>query len=333
MGTYPYTFANLTTAQGAYLDANFTLIPFWGPVSTLASANTTDLGTAASACVSITGTTTISSFGSSASSANAPIYFVTFTGALTLTYNSVSMILPGAANITTAAGDSLLAEYLGAGNWKVLVYSAATGQPLVTGSAMLDAQFGSTQGMTLYRGASGWAALGPGTSGQFLKTQGAAANPIWATPAGGGNVTGPGSSTANHIAKFADASGTLLADGYAIASGATTVAALDKAGTFSAPQTPTAQALSDAATVTVAITQQLWTLTTGAARAMGAPSGGTTGTTYRLILTSQGFTPTWNTVYKFAGGTVPSSLTGTCVFDFYYDGTNYLCVGQNINIS
>lgn len=37
------------------------------------------------------------------------------------------------------------------------------------------------QGDVLYRNASGWVRLGAGTSGQFLQTQGAAANPQWAT--------------------------------------------------------------------------------------------------------------------------------------------------------
>lgn len=36
------------------------------------------------------------------------------------------------------------------------------------------------QGDIIYRGASGWTRLAPGTSGYFLKTQGAAANPAWA---------------------------------------------------------------------------------------------------------------------------------------------------------
>jgi hypothetical protein len=56
-------------------------------------------------------------------------------------------------------------------------------------SALLDYVFGSAQGDLLYRGASAWAALAPGTSGQFLKTQGSSANPQWATVgagAGGG---------------------------------------------------------------------------------------------------------------------------------------------------
>ncbi|MGN6102991.1 MAG: glycosyl hydrolase family 28-related protein, partial [Devosia sp.] len=57
-----------------------------------------------------------------------------------------------------------------------------------TVSSVLDF-IGSTQGDILYRNASGWAVLGPGTSGQFLKTQGAAANPTWATPLGAVAVT------------------------------------------------------------------------------------------------------------------------------------------------
>ena len=42
----------------------------------------------------------------------------------------------------------------------------------------------STQGDILYEGASGLARLGAGTSGQFLKTQGASNNPVWADTTG-----------------------------------------------------------------------------------------------------------------------------------------------------
>lgn len=49
-------------------------------------------------------------------------------------------------------------------------------------SAALDTVFGSAQGDILYRGVSGWVVLTPGTNGLFLKTQGAGANPLWATP-------------------------------------------------------------------------------------------------------------------------------------------------------
>jgi len=44
---------------------------------------------------------------------------------------------------------------------------------------------GSTRGSVLYRGASGWAALAPGTSGHFLKSNGAGADPSYAAAAGG----------------------------------------------------------------------------------------------------------------------------------------------------
>jgi hypothetical protein len=39
----------------------------------------------------------------------------------------------------------------------------------------------NTQGSILYRSASAWSALAPGTSGYFLKTNGAGANPTWAS--------------------------------------------------------------------------------------------------------------------------------------------------------
>lgn len=55
-------------------------------------------------------------------------------------------------------------------------------------TAVLDKLFGTTQGSVIYRGASSWAALTPGTSGNFLKTQGAAANPVWDSIPGGGDM-------------------------------------------------------------------------------------------------------------------------------------------------
>lgn len=53
-------------------------------------------------------------------------------------------------------------------------------------TAVLDHVFSSTRGSVLYRGASGWTALGPGTAGQVLQTGGAGADPSWAASGGGG---------------------------------------------------------------------------------------------------------------------------------------------------
>jgi hypothetical protein len=46
-------------------------------------------------------------------------------------------------------------------------------------SEILDFVGSAAQGDILYRGASGWERLGAGTSGRFLRTNGAAANPSW----------------------------------------------------------------------------------------------------------------------------------------------------------
>lgn len=56
-----------------------------------------------------------------------------------------------------------------------------------TSSDVLDG-IGSTRGSILYRGASGWAALTPGTSGYVLQSAGAGADPSWAAASGGGHT-------------------------------------------------------------------------------------------------------------------------------------------------
>jgi hypothetical protein len=50
----------------------------------------------------------------------------------------------------------------------------------VTLSELLDFVGSAAQGDILYRGSTGWTRLPAGTDGQFLKTQGTSANPIWA---------------------------------------------------------------------------------------------------------------------------------------------------------
>lgn len=119
LGSGNWKVLNYSPASGAPVSVT-------GAEATLASASTTDLGTAGSNLVAVSGTTNIASLGSSASIGN-PLYWVRFEGALTLTYNATSLILPGAANIATAAGDCMLAQYLGSGNWKVRDYIRAAG--------------------------------------------------------------------------------------------------------------------------------------------------------------------------------------------------------------
>lgn len=95
---------------------------------TIASASSVAIGAAVSNSVIITGTTTITSFDTVTAGVHR---YVEFSGILTLTHNGTSLILPGAANITTAAGDTAVFESLGSGNWRCMFYSRASGLPIV----------------------------------------------------------------------------------------------------------------------------------------------------------------------------------------------------------
>ncbi|MFA5941409.1 MAG: hypothetical protein WC809_18810 [Sinimarinibacterium sp.] len=111
-------------AGAAFTGGTLTSPLNYAPTDTIASATTTDIGAADSNYISITGTTTITGLGTIAAGA---LRFVTFAGALLLTHNATSLILPGGANITTAAGDSAAFVSLGSGNWRCLVYTKANG--------------------------------------------------------------------------------------------------------------------------------------------------------------------------------------------------------------
>jgi hypothetical protein len=93
----------------------------FGKVSFLVSNTVTDLGTAPTHIVSVSGATTITSFGSSAQT-DYPLYLVNFSGSLTLTYDATSLILPGSTSIVTQNRDWALVYYLGSGNWRVIAY-------------------------------------------------------------------------------------------------------------------------------------------------------------------------------------------------------------------
>ena len=95
--------------------------------SDIASATTTDIGAATGNFVHITGTTTITGFGTVAAGARR---LVVFDGALLLTHNATSLILPTGANITTAAGDTATCVSEGSGNWRVTSYQRKDGTAL-----------------------------------------------------------------------------------------------------------------------------------------------------------------------------------------------------------
>ncbi len=100
-----------------------------GTWTLVASAAAIDLGAQPSLNLIITGTTTINSFGTTATTHGA-VYRLRFAGVLTLTH-SASLILPTGANITTAAGDTAEVVWEGFGVWRVVDYQRADGTALV----------------------------------------------------------------------------------------------------------------------------------------------------------------------------------------------------------
>jgi len=109
----------------------------------ISSATTTDLYTSGGDYNHITGTTTITSFGT------APAGFektVVFDGALIITYNVTSMILPNALSILTAANDVAVFRSEGSGNWRLISYQInddtwITYSPTLTGFSVNPAGF------------------------------------------------------------------------------------------------------------------------------------------------------------------------------------------------
>lgn len=125
-----------------------------GTETAVSSATTTDLGAVASNKVSITGTVTITGFGTIATGTEKQ---GRFTGILTLTHNATSLILPGAANITTAAGDRFIAYSLGSGNWVVISYIKASGLPVIGSSTLTSTLVGYGDGSNLLTGEAAFA--------------------------------------------------------------------------------------------------------------------------------------------------------------------------------
>lgn len=101
----------------------------------IASASTTSIGAATGNTVHITGTTTITSFGTVAAGIERTLIF---DGILTLTHNATSLILPTGANIITAAGDTARMMSEGSGNWRCLAYNRKSGGALSAAATVYD---------------------------------------------------------------------------------------------------------------------------------------------------------------------------------------------------
>jgi sarcosine oxidase gamma subunit len=108
---------------------------------TIASASNLNLGTALSNQALITGTTTVTDFGTGQAGM---LRLIRFNNVLTLTHNATNLILPTAANIVTANGDRCLAVCTGSNNWIVYFYTRGTGQAFALFGAQASVAVGGT---------------------------------------------------------------------------------------------------------------------------------------------------------------------------------------------
>lgn len=108
----------------------------------VASATTCDIGGTAvqGAKVLISGTASITSLGTGTNK----FRLARFSGILTLTHNATSLILPGGANIATAAGDTAIFLSDSSGNWRCWAYQKANGKPLIIPVPVADGGTGDT---------------------------------------------------------------------------------------------------------------------------------------------------------------------------------------------
>lgn len=182
-----------------------------GQPANLASAATTDIGAQNTVLLNITGTTTITSFGTNY---NGPRY-LRFDGILTLTHNATTLILPGGVNITTAAGDSAIVVPNGtpANGWRVVGYQRGNGtlpfQNSVNTANIADAQITPAK---LSTGAPTWDAssnVGIGvtpTAGRLHVSQ-VTGTAIFGTTSGGSGFGGSFENTDAGTTKFVRAAG------------------------------------------------------------------------------------------------------------------------------
>lgn len=134
-GTGSSTAATARTALGAagLADENtFTKTQIWAKGADVASANALTLGDDGN-YFDITGTTTITSIATVGVGAVVKLHF---DAALTLTHHATDLILPGGANITTAAGDEAEFVEYASGDWRCVSYMFAAAAPLQFASAL-----------------------------------------------------------------------------------------------------------------------------------------------------------------------------------------------------
>ena len=178
----------------------------------VASATALTLGTDGN-YFDITGTTTVTSIATLAAGTTVVLHF---DGAVTLTHHATNLVLPGAANVTTAAGDEFTLVEYAAGTWRCIGYALATGKSIV--ESVTAASTTTFTNKTIDANGTGnsitnidVADLANGTDGELITWDAAAAPTTVATGTSGQVLTSGGAGVAPTFQSTSSAGLVLLA--------------------------------------------------------------------------------------------------------------------------
>ena len=229
------------------------------------------------------------------------------------TPSSILDLFGSTQGMTLYRGASGWAALAGSGTNTLLSLSGSTSNPAwQTLSYMIDNAINSAsaQGTILYRGASTWSSLAPGTNNQFLQTKGSSANPQWSTAVTSVDVSG-GTTGLTTSGGPVTSTGTItLAGTLAIANGGTGQNTASAAFNALSPITSTGDLI----------------IGNGANSATRLEIGSNT-----YVLTSNGTTASWQPATGGGSGTVASGTAGQLT---YYASTGTTVSGNaNATIS
>jgi len=284
-----------------------------------------------------TGSITLANTGVTSAVAGTGISVSSATGAVTVTNSAPDQTVV----LTAGTGISTSGTYP---NFTITNTAPSSGGTVtsVTGTAPIVSSGGNTPAISIpaatgsvngYLTSTDWTTFNNKGSGTVTAVSVASANGFTGTSSGGAT---PALTLATSITGMLKGNGTAISAGTA----GTDYVAPATATSFTAQQYFGNVALTDGATISwAANTAQVATFTfVSSNRTMGAPTGLVSGAYYGLAVIQNGGsnTLTWNSVFKWAGGTAPTLSTAAGAKDYFVfrtDGTNLYEQGRSLGVA